>query len=68
MNETTVVAPPDARLASVAEVLRLVATRLHRDHECRRGGTTCAACRQPWPCSGRRLAELGLARAAALSV
>lgn len=25
----------------------------------------CANCRQPWPCSGRRLAELGLNRAVA---
>jgi len=40
-----------------------LAERLHRDH----GEPTplasegvCRSCGQPWPCSGRRLAELGL--------
>ena len=47
-----------------AELLRLVAGRLYRDHAHRPDGTDCVMCGQPWPCSGRRLAELGLIRAA----
>jgi hypothetical protein len=46
------------------ELLWLVARRLYRDHTHRADGTECATCHQPWPCSGRRLAELGLTRAA----
>jgi hypothetical protein len=49
------------------DMLWRVAVRLARDHgkmwldeadiEPR---PRCCGCRQPWPCSGRRLAELGL--------
>lgn len=46
------------------ELLNLVAGRLYREHAHRPDGTDCVACRQPWPCSGRRLAQLGLSRAA----
>jgi hypothetical protein len=58
-----------------SEVIWRLASRLFHDHYrepgCRRcapepGGAAdarCANCRQPWPCSGRRLAELGLNRA-----
>lgn len=52
------------------ELLRLVAWRLRRDHD-RTGGdgeaARCVACGQQWPCSGRRLAELGLNRAGTMS-
>jgi hypothetical protein len=52
-----------------SEMLWRLAVRLLRDHT---GGSTvpssgtrlCEQCRQPWPCSGRRLALLGLDRAA----
>lgn len=57
--------PPDA---VTSEILWRLAVRLFRDHA---GGPTpqpdspirCGTCRQPWPCSGRRLAELGIAEA-----
>jgi len=57
MDETIAPSPRD-------ELLGLVARRLYRDHAHRPDGTECVTCRQPWPCSGRRLAELGLIRAA----
>jgi hypothetical protein len=53
---------PPARVRS--ELLWRLATRLYRDHDHNDGGAACLTCRQPWPCSGRRLAELGLIRAA----
>lgn len=50
-----------------AELLWRVAVRLHRDHGRSvvdeyddEGRPRCRGCGQPWPCSGRRLAELGL--------
>jgi len=56
-------------LAVTCEMLWRLAVRLLRDHP---GGSAvppsgtrlCDRCRQPWPCSGRRLAQLGLDRAA----
>ena len=47
-----------------SELLWRLATRLYRDHDPRPGGAECVICHQRWPCSGRRLAELGLIRAA----
>jgi hypothetical protein len=50
-----------------SEVLWRLAVRLFTDHHreslAAAGGPHCGSCRQPWPCSGRRLAELGLNRA-----
>jgi hypothetical protein len=58
---------PPERVRS--ELLWRLAARLYLDHEPdsdrRCGAGVCGTCRQPWPCSGRRLAELGLNRAAA---
>jgi len=51
-----------------AEVLWRIAVRLYRDHST--SGPhypphpLCGNCQQPWPCSGRRLAMLGLRTAA----
>jgi hypothetical protein len=45
-----------------SEVLWRLAVRLYRDHS--EAGEACTGCGQRWPCSGRRLAELGLGRAA----
>ena len=49
------------------EMLWRLAVRLLHDHpggSVPEGGTrVCARCGQPWPCSGRRLAQLGLERA-----
>ncbi len=45
------------------EVLWRLAARLYRDHV-GAADHRCGSCRQPWPCSARRLAELGLSRAA----
>jgi hypothetical protein len=45
-----------------SEVLWRLAVRLYRDHSA--AGEECGGCRQRWPCSGRRLAQLGLERAA----
>jgi hypothetical protein len=62
-HETVAVAEPGEPPEDVrSEVLWRLAARLYRDHA--RGSETCAGCRQPWPCSGRRLAVLGLGRAA----
>jgi hypothetical protein len=55
-----------------ADLLWRVAARLHRDHSSVIMGTdesgeprgVCGHCHHPWPCSGRRLAELALKRAA----
>jgi hypothetical protein len=52
---------PPERVGS--ELLWRLATRLYQDHDRGSGETVCAACGQAWPCSGRRLAELGLIRA-----
>lgn len=53
-----------------SEILWRVAVRLYREHgpprtppaDAPRGDATptCVGCGQPWPCSGRRLAELGM--------
>jgi len=52
-----------------SEILWRVAARLFRDHQptaCGAGaGRTCAACDRPWPCSGVRMAQLGLSAAQA---
>lgn len=46
------------------ELLWRLAARLHHDHQDDPAAGRCRVCSQPWPCSGRRLAELGLTRAA----
>lgn len=61
-------APPVEPPAGVtSEVLWRLAVRLFTDHHkdalAALDGPRCVSCRQPWPCSGRRLAELGLNRA-----
>lgn len=55
-------AEPPARVH--AELLWRVAALLHREHGLGWEGR-CRCCHQPWPCSGRRLAELGLRQAGA---
>ncbi len=61
--ETVAAAEPGEPPENVrSEVLWRLAARLYRDHP--QASEACSGCRQPWPCSGRRLAELGLARAA----
>jgi len=61
--------PPDEPPPQVtSELLWRVAVRLYRDHSADRpaqpeGELRCARCPNPWPCSGRRLAELALASA-----
>jgi hypothetical protein len=61
---------------AVGELLWRLAARQFREHECGSHehalvgpppelgggsrGPRCRRCGQPWPCSGRRLAELGL--------
>jgi hypothetical protein len=48
------------------EILWRLAVRLFREHQCDpTDPPRCAGCRQPWPCSGRRMAELGLSEAKA---
>lgn len=48
------------------EILWRLAVRLHREHQHDPANPTqCAGCRQRWPCSGRRMAELGLYEARA---
>jgi hypothetical protein len=65
------VQPPEEPPPNVtSELLYRVAVRLYRDHSRRRpapdeGGPRCARCPHPWPCSGRRLAELALTVATA---
>ena len=62
--------PPDEPPSgSVAELFWRVAVRLFRDHFPRAESSAppahrCERCWQPWPCSGRRLALLGLLAAA----
>jgi len=46
-----------------SEMLWRLAARLYRDHA-GAADHRCGSCHQPWPCSARRLAELGLSRAA----
>ena len=58
--------PPQVR----SELLWRVAVRLYRDHARDRQASDrdeprCARCPHPWPCSGRRLAELALTVATA---
>jgi hypothetical protein len=66
--------PPDEPPSQVtSELLWRVAVRLYRDHSIDRrparldqpepGHPRCARCPNPWPCSGRRLAELALSAA-----
>lgn len=57
-------APGEPPERARSELLWRLATRLYRDHDHRSSGTECVTCLQPWPCSARRLAELGLIRAA----
>jgi len=53
-----------------SEMLWRIAVQLFRDHSTGSGGPPghgqlrCRSCGQPWPCSGRRLAALGLSAAA----
>jgi hypothetical protein len=52
---------PPAQVTS--EIVWRLAVRLFRDHGPSGpddGPRRCGWCDQPWPCSGRRLAELGL--------
>ncbi|HLT10254.1 MAG TPA: hypothetical protein VK028_05535 [Micromonosporaceae bacterium] len=63
---------PPAAVSS--EILWRVAVRLYREHGAAQTSPTdpltdspstdppptCVRCGQPWPCSGRRLAELGM--------
>jgi hypothetical protein len=58
--------PPQA----TSELLWRVAVRLYRDHTMDPRASApdeprCARCAHPWPCSGRRLAELALTAATA---
>jgi hypothetical protein len=46
-----------------SEVFWRLAARLYRDHDHTVDDGRCGSCGHPWPCSGRRLAELGLMRA-----
>jgi hypothetical protein len=64
-NDAATVAMPGEPPDQVrSEVLWRLAARLYRDHGHTIDGDRCKICRQPWPCSGRRLAQLGLKRAA----
>jgi hypothetical protein len=62
-DEQNPMAPGEPPEQVRSEVLWRLAVRLYRDHA---GATDhrCGSCHQPWPCSARRLAELGLSRAA----
>ena len=65
---TSVTCPGDEPPGGVgSEILWRVAARLFRDHQpaVSRAGParTCAACDRPWPCSGLRMAQLGLSAA-----
>jgi hypothetical protein len=57
--------PPEEPPPQVtSELLWRVAVRLYRDHPPDpHAQDRCARCPHPWPCSGRRLAELGLSAA-----
>jgi hypothetical protein len=63
--------PPEEPPAQVSsELLWRVAVRLYRDHSRDRRAPEaeeprCTRCPHPWPCSGRRLAELALTAATA---
>jgi hypothetical protein len=66
--ESTAARPGDEPPAGVgSEILWRVAARLFRDHQPGTSGAgpvrTCAACDRPWPCSGVRMAQLGLSAA-----
>jgi hypothetical protein len=64
-NDAATVAMPGEPPDQVrSEVLWRLAARLYRDHGHTIDDDRCESCRQPWPCSGRRLAQLGLKRAA----
>jgi hypothetical protein len=67
--DTAVNHPGDEPPGDVAsEIAWRVAARLFRDHQPGPDGdggrSTCATCGRPWPCSGVRMAELGLLSAA----
>jgi hypothetical protein len=59
--------PGEPPLTVTSELLWRLAVRLFRDHSAELAthdeAVHCARCRQRWPCSGRRLAELGLTAA-----
>jgi hypothetical protein len=59
-----------------SEIMWRLAVRMFREHQPDRfrppdplayaqlaAGPACASCRRPWPCSGLRMAELGLSAA-----
>ena len=60
-------APGEPPPGVTSEVLWRLAARLFSDHRpaAAEAEPHCENCRQSWPCSGRRLAELGLNRATA---
>ena len=67
--DTAATHPGDEPPGEVAsEIAWRVAARLFRDHQpgpgLDEGRPTCATCGRPWPCSGVRMAELGLMSAA----
>jgi hypothetical protein len=66
--ETAGIHPGDEPPAEVvSEILWRVAVRLLRDHQPApapgEASVTCTCCARPWPCSGVRMAELGLSAA-----
>ena len=67
MIEVRLQDPPDEPPPQVtSELLWRVAERLYRDHASDPAAPQrCARCPHPWPCSGRRLAELALTVATA---
>jgi hypothetical protein len=67
--DTAVTHPGDEPPGDMAsEIAWRVAARLFRDHQPgpdgEGGRPTCATCGRLWPCSGVRMAELGLMSAA----
>lgn len=53
-------APPRVIMKASPGPLPLGGSAREADWELASAPATCAGCGQPWPCSGRRLAELGL--------
>jgi hypothetical protein len=65
---TSIVAPSEEPPEQVrAELLWRLAVRLHQEHQPGPEEVDlrpdCATCHRPWPCSGQRMAELGLKEA-----